>query len=356
MSRLPNLDPLRFFLASIVILFHVPKLCRNQSLPYYDGLPIFHRGMEAVFMFFILSGFLIIRIIYLEKKRSTFSIKRFYTRRMLRIFPLYYFVVIFGFLFYFVLLPALNIPFENNYHLIDGILLSVFFLPNVFAELYRPGGILEILWSIGIEEQFYLVIAPLLFFIKRKQILVTLLLLSIIYFLIFHSMIFDYLKEFHFYFYFLFSGGVVALLEEHKKLEVLKSIKLAPLVITTLTFLYFFTDMLITNILWLDHLIILSIFPVFIHTISFNNRKLTITNKTFNYLGTISYGIYMFHVIALNFVVFLFLKLDFLKNLQSELAILIIFSLTFAVTIAMAHLSYKYFESYFLRLKHKFRS
>ena len=105
-------------------------------------------------MFFVLSGFLIIRLIYRAKTRNTFSIKDFYVRRILRIFPLYYLVLGFGLLFYNVLLPFLNIPFEINYTWKEALFYNIFFLPNVFAQLYEPGGILEILWSIGNEEQF----------------------------------------------------------------------------------------------------------------------------------------------------------------------------------------------------------
>ena len=180
MKRLPNLDALRFVLTILVLMFHLPQLCKNQGLPYFDDLPIFHRGIESVYMFFALSGFLIIRLIYLEKLNGIFSMKKFYMRRILRIFPLYYLIMFFGFVFYQVILPMLNIPFENNYNLGEGILLCVFFLPNVFGSLYKPGGILEILWSIGIEEQFYLLIAPLMFFIKPKRILFALVLLTIL--------------------------------------------------------------------------------------------------------------------------------------------------------------------------------
>ena len=122
-------------------------------------------------MFFVLSGFLIIRIIYSAKLRHAFSIRNFYIRRVLRIFPLYYLIVAFGFLFYWIVLPFLNIPFENNYNFVEGVSLAIFFLPNVFAELYKPGGILEVLWSIGIEEQFYIIVAPLLFLIRKQKFL-----------------------------------------------------------------------------------------------------------------------------------------------------------------------------------------
>src|SRR5690606_14757693 len=179
-------------------------------------------------MFFVLSGFLIIRLIYRAKIRNSFSIKDFYVRRILRIFPLYYLVLGFGLLFYNVILPFLNIPFEINYTWKEALFYNVFFLPNVFAQVYDPGGIIEILWSIGIEEQFYLVIAPLLFFVDVKWVLRVLGLLLIAYFILFWSEAFPLLRKFNFVFFYLFTGGVIAILEEEGKLEFLKRFAIFP--------------------------------------------------------------------------------------------------------------------------------
>ncbi|MCB0462061.1 MAG: acyltransferase [Flavobacteriaceae bacterium] len=355
MKRLPNLDVLRFVLATLVLMFHLPQLSRNQGLPYFDDLPIFHRGIEAVYMFFVLSGFLIIRLIYNEKLRGVFSIKKFYMRRILRIFPLYYLIVAFGFVFYQLILPILGIPFENNYNLVEGILLCVFFMPNVFGSLYEPGGILEILWSIGIEEQFYLLIAPLMFFIKPKRIFAVLVLLTVLYFVVFHTNGFEFLKRYKLVYFLVFVGGITAILEIKLYLEFLKQSILLPLLIVILTILYFTTDILLFETSWLQNLVTSVLFSLFIHTLAHNNCGIEIKHKTINYFGTISYGIYMFHAIALNFVVFLFLKMEFVSKLQDTLVVLLINILTFAITILFAHFSYTNFESYFLQLKQKFR-
>ena len=355
MNRLPNLDPLRFFLASAVLLFHLPQLSANQGLPYFDGLPIFHRGLEAVYMFFVLSGFLIIRLIYRAKIRGVFSIKDFYIRRILRIFPLYYLVLGFGLFFYNVFLPFLNIPFPINYTWTEAFFYNVFFLPNVFAKNFEPGGILEILWSIGIEEQFYLVIAPLLFFINVKWILRVLGILLLGYFILYWSDVFEVLRNYTFVFFYLFSGGVVAILEERKKLEFLKSSAIFPLAICISTLLYFVTDMFLFEPLWLRAAFTCLLFASFIHSIAFNNRGIEVKSKLLNHFGSISYGIYMFHAIVLNGVVFLFLKLEPLQNLNDTLTIVLLHLITFAGTILVAHLSYTYFELYFLKLKNKFR-
>jgi peptidoglycan/LPS O-acetylase OafA/YrhL len=355
LNRLPNLDALRFVLATLVLMFHLPQLCKNQGLPYFNDLPIFNRGIEAVYMFFVLSGFLIIRLIYQEKVKGKFSIKKFYMRRVLRIFPLYYLIVIFGFLFYQVILPLLAIPFENNYNVVEGLLLCIFFLPNVFGKLYEPGGILEILWSIGIEEQFYLLIAPLMFFIKPKRILLVLAIVLVLYFSIFHANGFEFLKKFQFVYFFVFAGGITAILEAKNYLAFLKKSAIIPLLIVLFTIVYFTTNLLQFETDWIQNAVTSVLFALFIHSLAHNNFGVEIKHKTINYFGTISYGIYMFHAIALNFVVFLFLKLKFISNLTDAIVVLSINILTFAITICFAHLSYQYFESYFLKLKKKFR-
>lgn len=356
MKRLQNLDALRFFLATLVLVYHVPQLCKNQGLPYFDSFPIFHKGVDAVYMFFVLSGFLIIKLIYQEKINDNFSIKKFYMRRVLRIFPLYYLIITFGFIFYQLILPFLDIPFENNYNLSVGILLCVFFLPNVFSGLYEPGGILEILWSIGIEEQFYLLVAPLMFFIKSKRLLITLVLMTVIYFCLFHMSSFSFLQKYQFVYFFVFAGGITAILEQKNYLSFLKQSIIFPLVIVVVTILYFVTDLLLFETRWIQNVVTSVLFSLCIHTLAHNNCGVEIKHKAINYFGTISYGIYMFHVIALNFIVYAFIKVKFLGNFDKSIVVLLINILTFATTILLAHISYKYFESYFLRLKQKFRA
>ncbi len=287
--------------------------------------------------------------------KGSFSIKDFYIRRILRIFPLYYLILAFGLLFYNVILPFLKIPFEINYTWREALFYNVFFLPNVFAKIYEPGGILEILWSIGIEEQFYLVIAPLLFFINVKWILRVLSILLISYFIIYWSNIFEALQNYLFVFFYLFSGGVIAILEEKKKLEFLKLSVLFPLIVCVATLLYFTTNLFMLDALWLRAMFTCLLFAFFIHSLAFNNRGVEVKSKILNHFGSISYGIYMFHAIVLNAVVFLFLKLELLQNLNETLTIILLHLLTFAGTLLIAHLSYTYFELYFLKLKNKFR-
>lgn len=119
--------------------------------------------------------------------------------------------------------------------------------------------------------------------------------------------------------------------------------------------LYFFTDIFMFETTWLYNLFTMVLFGLFIHALAFNNLGKELRNRWFHHLGQISYGIYMYHVIAMNIVVFLCLKIQEKEILSNTMMILLIYILTFALTILLAHISYTYFETYFLKLKNKFR-
>ena len=76
-------------------------------------------------------------------------------------------------------------------------------------------------------------------------------------------------------------------------------------------------------------------------------------NKWLIYLGKISFGVYMYHAIIMQLVGFIFLKSNLHSKISNLNSIIIFNLLVFVLTIIIAHLSFKYFESYFLSLKEK---
>ncbi len=68
-ERIPNITPIRFILALLVIIFHIAQFNENRNFPFFNKLAIFNKGEEAVYMFFSLSGFLIIKQLFIEKKK-----------------------------------------------------------------------------------------------------------------------------------------------------------------------------------------------------------------------------------------------------------------------------------------------
>ncbi|MBK7690909.1 MAG: acyltransferase [Bacteroidetes bacterium] len=122
---------------------------------------IFSNGDTGVSFFFVLSGFLITYLLLKENEMTgKIDIKSFYIRRILRIWPLYYFCVIFSFLIF----PLLKAHFGQTPDDASNRILCSIFLNNFDRINVIPDAItLSVLWSVAIEEQFYL-IWPIFFY------------------------------------------------------------------------------------------------------------------------------------------------------------------------------------------------
>jgi peptidoglycan/LPS O-acetylase OafA/YrhL len=347
MKIVPNLTGLRFVLAFLVIIYHVPQFCENRNFPFFNDLPLFQKGQEAVYMFFSLSGFLIIGKLYAEKGASgSIDLKAFFMKRILRIFPLYYLVLTFGFFYYWLMLPNLGFQYANDYDLPTGLFLSYTFFPNIFAT-YNPGGIIEILWSIGIEEQFYLFIAPVLFFLPFKNIFRFLILFTVAYFTLYFSELVDFISNFNMLFFYFSASGIFAILFINQRNSILKF----RYFIYVIFIIYFATSFFASNLSTaFYHLFSMLLFGFTIFCLASNPVKI-LENKVMIYLGTICYGIYMYHAIMMQAVGFLYLKTEIHLKITSDYAILIFNVLVIIATVFISHFSYNYFESYFLKKK-----
>jgi len=349
MKTLPNLTGLRFVLALTVVIFHIPHFCQNRGFPFFNDWAIFNKGTEAVCMFFSLSGFLIIRQLYIEKfTAETINLKNFFLRRIVRILPLYYLILSFGFIYYHLILPYFGFDFQNNYNLLNGILLSYTLFPNIFST-YSPGGIIEILWSIGIEEQFYLLIAPLVFIIPIKHIVRFLLVFTIIYFTVFFSESLSFLKKYNMLFFYFSFSGICSILLLNKKINFQKF----KYIIFAVFILYFTTIVFKKNMSnMLYHLFSAILFGITIGSFTQKPIKL-LENRVIIYFGKISYGVYMYHAIMMQLVGFLFLKTTIHLKISNLFSIILFNILVILSTLIIAHLSYRYFEKYFLNFKKK---
>jgi len=153
LTYLPSLDALRAFAVCLVMYHH------------WVGPPDLPLGPIGVWIFFALSGFLITRILLTARADTPGENRRallhFYGRRFLRIFPLYYFVLLVG----FFLSEALRrdwpwyVTYLQNYRMI-------------WAS--DPDSMFGVhLWTLAVEEQFYLVWPLLMLFLPRVLLLPT---------------------------------------------------------------------------------------------------------------------------------------------------------------------------------------
>ena len=145
-----SLDTLRFVAFLLVFWQHGFSNLFNPTFlnefEFIDQLK--NTGVVGVHIFFVLSGFLITFLLFKEQNcNGKINLWHFYIRRILRIWPLYYLILILGFFIF----PSLNYAFEYcpNY------LLDFTFLNNLHIPTCNTPTT-SMLWSIAIEEQFYL--------------------------------------------------------------------------------------------------------------------------------------------------------------------------------------------------------
>lgn len=356
-----GLDSLRFLAAFFVVIGHIPLNQESVGLPHPNQAAFFYRGAPAVSFFFTLSGFLITYLLLDEKRRTgDISVRSFYLRRVCRIWPLYFLIVFFGLFFYNGLLPLLGIPYKIEYRLGTALLLYSLLLPNLMNSLYTVGGILNPSWSIGVEEQFYLLWAPAVKRVREKLPLLcwTVLAVSFALFLLAHYDVFGPYgwKKFvgQLKFHFMAAGALCAWFLHRRRTAFLALPVFASRLVQVVLFALladFYLLSLIPWGFWGEEVLQLVLYSWIIVNLAANPRNvLPIDNRVFGYLGTISYGIYMYHMVAVYTASEVFKKTSWWQG-SLPLFCLGYYGLVFTSTFLLAHFSYRFFERPFLRLK-----
>lgn len=165
-TRIPALDGVRGLAALMVLFCHFWFWDVWKSHWWYE---VAHSGWLGVDLFFVLSGFLITGILLDTKGRPGYF-SRFYQRRLLRIFPLYYFSILLSFA---VVLFIDQRP-DKLWDGYDSLAWYLAFIPNVATALkggwpWQTNWVgLAHLWSLAVEEQFYLLWPLVVLFLPRK--------------------------------------------------------------------------------------------------------------------------------------------------------------------------------------------
>ncbi|MFT3980397.1 MAG: acyltransferase [Ferruginibacter sp.] len=361
-----NLDGLRFFCFLAVFLFHSfhTDLASVKATWLYTffKFTLFGNGFLGVNFFFVLSGFLITYLLIKEKTRNGFiHIGNFWVRRILRIWPLYFACVFYGFfIFPYTKIIAGGTPSETaNIWYYLGFISNFDYIHKGLPD--SPG--LGVLWSVAIEEQFYFVwpIILSLFPVKRFWIpLVTILIGS----LVFRAM-YDVpkLHEMHTLSCIgdMALGGLGAwlILERSRFAHTIKTIPKAFIIFMYLAFafVFLFRDeyMLSTYLMRVFERLIISSIMLFIileqcyadHSFYKMSRF-----KTISKLGLVTYGLYCLHFIIISLVVGVSKKLG--TNTQAWQVVFLEPAVSLIITIIVAKISFRYFETPFLKLKERF--
>lgn len=341
-------DALRFFSFLLVFIHHVP-IPDSSILSYFS-----RSGGIGVTFFFVLSGFLITYIL-LHEKCSTGQIvlQKFFVRRILRIWPLFYAMILFAFITPYILnifhISSSNVGYKPNW------LMSMLFLENyqmMITDSFPNVSPLRIMWSLCIEEHFYIIWGILISIMPLRRIphLIgsSILIANVSRIIYTHyglatADLFTNIDSFAF-------GAIPACMlvlktEWLDKVEKL-SLGLKYLIAFTAVILIFVIPNFKSESL---NLLAPSLYGTFFSlTILF-----TLTHKNYlkikddlwmSKLGVFTYGLYLFHTIIINF----FLQIKPLSFNYSWPFILVASLIT---TILVSMISYHIFEKQFLKLK-----
>jgi peptidoglycan/LPS O-acetylase OafA/YrhL len=151
----PSIDGLRGIACLIVVFTH------NFGFTHF-----FFFGWIGVDLFFVISGFLITRILLQTKDQPNYF-RNFYLKRILRIFPLYYLTLA----FFFIIAPHIkNFPADIGPY-VDNQVWFWTYLQNWLLIFNYPGGstIIQHFWSLAVEEQFYLIWPWIVLLLKKPK-------------------------------------------------------------------------------------------------------------------------------------------------------------------------------------------
>ena len=341
------LDGVRGIAALLVMWFHFNWAGDNPLIRLISKTSVF--GQTGVSLFFVLSGFLITRILLFNKRNPQHYFSNFYIRRSLRIFPLYFlFLAI-----YYFLVPLVfhtpYIPFGQQIYFWT-------YIQNFSQTFGWNGKGPDQFWSLAVEEHFYLFWPFLIYFLNGKQIkrMIGLVILAAV--LLRVILVWAGYPVFYWTFTNMDSlalGGLLAVFEAENaltgKANMLLTRGITYIVLPAIVPLWvLFGGAQNPAVQVIKPLLIVSVYYLLIFSVIRPQRnkglKRFFAQRFLVFTGKISYGLYVFHPLCFWIVS--------RTALQGHLFLLLAASVSFSY--AVSWISYHFFERQFLILKKKF--
>ena len=352
-------DALRFLAFFKVFLLHVPIV----AFPWFNFIRA--GGGIGVQFFFVLSGFLITYIIIEEKERTGhLNLRNFFVRRILRIWPLYYLMVLVAYATPYVLERFLHLSSSGEGYE-PNIWMSVFFLENykmMATHQHANVSPLSVMWSLCIEEHFYIVWGLLLYFIRVRHlpvVIITSILTGIICRLIYvqndipTSDLFTNIDLFAF-------GALPAYFLVTQRLKTEEFIAGIPLAIKWIFIAMLLAMVLICSqykkdaeFIGLTSLLGFGFCVLIALILPEANRLKVSDSNLISKMGVYTYGLYLYHTLVINLLKQVFTRQQW--RLDQPGWTVTFFALALLLSVLCSYLSYHLYEKYFLRLKKYFR-
>ncbi len=349
----PALDGLRGIAILLVVLFH------NFSFSNY----LFF-GWLGVDLFFVLSGFLITDILIKSVGKAGY-LRKFYLRRMLRIFPLYYLLLIICLL----ILPAIG-SFKGtmNYYTEHQWWFWLYF-QNWLYIIYPPeqNNFILHLWSLAVEEQFYIIWPFVILLVRKIKSLIWIVIVLLIAVMVTRSLLWitntEGLQYFNLYIYTRIDGICIgcalALIRTINPALINRNMSIIVLAIAALNFSFYFLnrihDFNFPYYPFVGYTTFAILFAILVDECITNNNGWTarICNiPPLKFFGKISYGFYIIHWPVYKLVnenLITWLKENQIPN-EYQAQMISAVACT-GLAILLSTLSYYFFEARFLRLK-----
>ena len=359
----PELDTIRFFLFLGVWSYHA--LPREENIYVAHHVPgllafalssIVKAGMCTLDVFFILSAFLITELLLREREiKGRADLKMFYIRRLLRIWPLYFFMII---------LAGLISIFDSHQVLTTTYALAfLLFTGNWIISIngYPGAGIIGPLWSVSFEEQFYLLWPLVLRKAGKRTLYITAVALLLVgaltrlILLLAHQrgdqIWYDSFVRLDSIAY----GILVALILHHRAtLRIRLLTRLALLLMGSAMWVLAsrgcrLDDRTLTLVGGMVGYPLMSLgaVAIFLSVLGASDDGVPfLKHPALVYLGKIAYGLYAYHMLGLKISKYLFRNFTQFAWTYSSICAL-------AITFLLAAASFKWLESPFLRLKQK---
>jgi len=348
----PELDGLRFFAFLLVFIHHHSLFAK---IPYLSILNT--NGWIGVDLFFALSAFLFTKLLIAEyNKTKTISFKKFYIRRIFRIWPIYFLFIGFSVALYFFIKGSI----ENS---IGIRIIGLFtFSDNIMTAIYgyNPMPYVAHLWTITYEEQFYIFIPIIILLLVRSSVktkLISLISVFILFNVIRFALIAN--KVPHPAIWVLpithFESIVLGIAIGFGGFDILLK-RIKPLLVGLIGIIFFVLLCFLPNINnisnWLNvsySFVGISTSMVLFSVSNSNCLKKIFSRELFVFLGKRSYGLYLYHLLGNGVAAYI---IKHITILPSNLLASFLYSLTFTIIVSI--ISYKIVETPFLKWKKKF--
>jgi peptidoglycan/LPS O-acetylase OafA/YrhL len=365
-----NLDALRFMAFVFIFLGHSldtdSEVVATSSAYQWVRHYVYIFGKTGFSFAFVLSSYINTWVILEERQQAgRFVPWLYYARRALRIWPLYFLVLFIGFVVIPLVMEWLNEPYAE----VGNPWYFILFVGNFFLidHGWTHSPIISVLWSVSVEEQFYLFWPFLLIVFRKREVWLFVLML-----LLFMATTFRYFgTDVNIWFHTLFLlgdiciGAVFAFISFHRNwgfgfLEQLSRKAIVGIYLAFVLCLMFYQELFnegpLNNPMGLviEKVVFASLLSFFIFEQNFAVNSFFKFGRLrwMTYLGVVSYGLFCFHEIGLLVGNRMLMTLGLGDDVWAFLLLKPL--MAFAVILPAAHVSWNYFEKPLLKLKRHF--